>query len=162
MATAKKNKTEGVSADAVGFSERMRALMAQQKSVNSFAKAAGVTEGAIRNYLRGGVKPSQKVVEAIARTAGVSVHWLATGEGAQTPGVGEMLFGTPSDRDVMKLAIQDAEEILKVLEASLLAEAKADLMLALYDYYQASQKAGETVTPDNVINFIQEKLQRNG
>ena len=148
-------------AEAHGFSDRMRTLMAEQKSVNSFAKAAGVTEGAIRNYLRGGVKPSQKVVEAIARTAGVSVTWLATGEGEKAPGAGELLFGTPSERDVMKLAIKDAEEILNVLKAEITAAEKADLMLALYDYYCASQKEGQNVSADNVVSFIQQKLKRD-
>ena len=161
MPSLKKEIQEVAPSDVSGFSERMRTLMATQKSVNSFAKNAGVTEGAIRNYLRGGVKPSQKVLEAIARTAGVSVRWLATGEGEQAPAAGELLFGTPSERDIMKMAIKDAEEILKVLEANLFADEKADLILALYDYYQASQKAGETLTPDNVISFIQEKLKRN-
>lgn len=147
-------------ADAAGFSERMRALMATQKSVNSFAKTAGVTEGAIRNYLRGGVKPSQKVLEAIARTAGVSVIWLATGEGEQTPAAGELLFGTPSEREVMKLAIKDAEEILNVLKTDITPDQKADLMLTLYDYYAASRDAGTDISADNVISFIQEKLKK--
>lgn len=148
------------SPDVEGFSRRMRELMAAQKSVNSFAKAAGITEGAIRNYLRGGVKPSQKVLEAIARTAGVSLIWLATGEGEQTPQAGEMLFGTPTQRELMKLAIQDGEEILGVLKATLTPAQKADLVLALYDYYALCKKEGADVKPDNVVSFIQEKLKK--
>lgn len=149
-----------LSPDVEGFSRRMRELMDVQKSVNSFANAAGVTEGAIRNYLRGGVKPSQKVLEAIARTAGVSVSWLATGEGRREPQAGEMLFGTPGERDVMKLAIQDAEEILGVLKATVPPKQKAELVLALYDYYTACKDDGTDVTADNVVSFIREKLSR--
>lgn len=160
MAAPKKIKNTPPKPDVAGFSERMRALMAEQKSVNSFAKAAGVTEGAIRNYLRGGVKPSQKVLEAIARTAGVSVSWLATGEGDKTPGAGELLFGTPAERDVMKLAIRDGEEILRLLKPDAFPDEKAELMLALYDYYLASREAGTDISTDNVVNFIQERLKR--
>lgn len=160
MVAQKKSGESALRPDVAGFSERMRDLMAAQKSVNSFAKAAGVTEGAIRNYLRGGVKPSQKVLEAIARTAGVSVNWLATGEGDQTPGAGELLFGTPDQRDIMKLAIKDAEQILAVLKATPTPDDKAELMLGLYDYYAQCQAEGTDVNPDNVVDFIKEKLRR--
>lgn len=160
MSARKKTDNNGHKPDVEGFSERMRSLMAEQKSVNSFAKSAGVTEGAIRNYLRGGVKPSQKVLEAIARTAGVSVNWLATGEGEQAPAAGELLFGTPAERDVMKLAIKDGEEILNVLKADISPDEKADLMLALYDYYTACREESAEVSAENVVNFIQEKLKR--
>lgn len=146
--------------DVEGFSSRMRGLMAAQKSVNSFAKAAGITEGAIRNYLRGGVKPSQKVLEAIARTANVSTRWLATGEGAQTPEVGELLFGTPDERQMMKLAIQDTEQIAGVLNINITPEQKAELVLAVFDYYSLCSQEGREVAADNIVSFVQEKLKR--
>lgn len=146
--------------DINGFSERVRLLMAEQKSVNSFAKRAGVTEGAIRNYLRGGVKPSQKVVEAIARTANVSAHWLVTGEGERAPEVASLLFGTPSARELMKLAIQDTEKLLFLLEVTLAPEQKAELTLNLFDYYTDADKSGTQTTPEKVVSFVEEKLKR--
>ena len=153
---AKKHKT----VDDLGFSERMRALMAEQKSVNSFAKAAGVTEGAIRNYLRGGVKPSQKMVEAIARTANVSPSWLLTGKGARDPQAGELLLGTPAERDVLRLAIQDAEQILAILKAKPTPEEKAELILGVFDYYSEATKEGTQPESAEIIDFIKEKLKR--
>lgn len=143
-----------------GFSERMRELMAEQKSVNSFAKAAGITEGAIRNYLRGGVKPSKKVLEAIARTANVSPQWLLTGEGARDPQAGELLLGTPAERDVLRLAIQDAEHILAALRATPTPEEKADLILAVFDHYNAAVREGVQPETAEIIDFIKEKLKR--
>lgn len=143
-----------------GFSARMRGLMAEQKSVNSFAKAAGITEGAIRNYLRGGVKPSKKVLEAIARAANVSPQWLLTGEGARTPSVGELLLGTPAERDVLRLAIQDAEHILAVLKATPTAAEKADLILAVFDHYSDAVRDGTQPETAEIIDFIKEKLKR--
>lgn len=146
--------------DDKGFSDRMKALMAEQKSVNSFAKAAGVTEGAIRNYLRGGVKPSQKMVEAIARTANVSPKWLLTGEGKRNPQTGELLLGTPAERDVLRLAIQDAEQILTALKAKPTPEEKADLILGVFDYYTEATQEGEQPDSAEIIDFIKEKLKR--
>ena len=155
-APAKKAKTY----DDNGFSARMQELMAEQKSVNSFAKAAGVTEGAIRNYLRGGVKPSQKMVEAIARTANVSPEWLLTGEGQRKPTAGELLLGTPAERDVLRLAIQDAEQILAVLKAKVTPEQKAELILGVFDYYSEATKSGDQPESAEIIDFVKEKLKR--
>lgn len=146
--------------DFEGFSARMRELMAEQKSVNSFAKTAGITEGAIRNYLRGGVKPSKKVLEAIARTANVSPQWLLTGEGNRNPQAGELLLGTPAERDVLRLAIQDAEQILAVLKATPTPEEKADLILAVFDFYSEGLQKGEQPEGAEIIDFIKEKLKR--
>jgi len=143
-----------------GFSSRMRDLMAAQKSVNSFAKAAGITEGAIRNYLRGGVKPSKKVLEAIARAANVSPQWLLTGEGARTPQAGELLLGTPAERDVLRLAIQDAEHILLVLKITPTPEEKAELILAVFDHYSGAVRQGKQPETAEIIDFIKEKLKR--
>ncbi len=147
--------------DLEGFSERMQTLMAEQKSVNSFAKLAGVTEGAIRNYLRGGVKPSAKVIEAIARTANISPTWLATGNGSREPQAGELLLGTPDQRALMKMAIQDADKILEILKAKLQAEHKADLVLAVFDYYSDCSEQNKTPQTAEIIDFIKEKIKRN-
>lgn len=70
-----------ISFDFKGFPKRMAAVIGREKSVNSFAQRAGVTEGTVRNYLKGMTKPSRLNLEAIARTAGVSIAWLISGEG---------------------------------------------------------------------------------
>ena len=110
--------------------------------------------------MRGGVKPSRKVLEAIARTANVSPQWLLTGEGQRSPEAGELLLGTPAERDVLRLAIQDAEQILAVLKASPSPEEKADLVLAVFDFYSDALREGQQPEGAEIIDFIKEKLKR--
>lgn len=57
------------------------AIAMKGQSVNSFAEKCGISEGAIRQYLAGSTPGVDKIV-AMARVAGVSVEWLATGKGA--------------------------------------------------------------------------------
>lgn len=61
------------------FAERLK-LAIGDRSVNSFAKEAGLNEGSIRGYLRGGL-PAIDKAKAMADAAGVSLEWLASGVG---------------------------------------------------------------------------------
>lgn len=70
-----------ISFDFKEFPKRMAAVVGREKSVNSFAQRAGVTEGTVRNYLKGMTKPTRLNLEAIARAAGVNLVWLMSGEG---------------------------------------------------------------------------------
>ena len=66
--------------DVESFPERLRDAMNGRKK-RSFARAAGVSETVLRKYLSGESTPNLERLLAIARAAGVSVAWLATGEG---------------------------------------------------------------------------------
>lgn len=62
--------------------DRLRALIGGEP-VASFARRCGMDETLIRKYLRGS-QPSAKNLAVIARVAGVTTDWLATGEGVRT------------------------------------------------------------------------------
>lgn len=49
------------------------------KSVRAFARESGLSETVLRQYLTGQSEPTRPALIAIARTASVSVEWLATG-----------------------------------------------------------------------------------
>lgn len=68
-----------------GFSDRLK-LAINGESTNSFAKKCGMRESTIRGYLAGSI-PSLDKALAISRAAGVSLEWLASGEGLMRPGV---------------------------------------------------------------------------
>lgn len=59
------------------FPRRLRECIGD-RSVHSFATACGLSDSLIRKYLSGSLPGLDKVV-IIAREAGVSVEWLATG-----------------------------------------------------------------------------------
>ena len=62
-----------------GLADRLKVLIGAG-SVLSFAQKCGIGESSIRKYLDGRV-PSLDTAEKMASSAGVSLQWLATGEG---------------------------------------------------------------------------------
>lgn len=83
-----KDKSDGGSELAGGnsdsFSDRLKLAM-NGESTNSFAKKCGYRESTIRGYLAGSM-PSLDKAAHIAKAAGISLQWLATGEGVMRQG----------------------------------------------------------------------------
>ncbi len=71
--------------DSDAFAERLSQSI-RSISVRSFSRKCGVSETALRAYIAGKSDPSRRALVAMARTAGVSVDWLATGNGIMHPG----------------------------------------------------------------------------
>jgi phage repressor protein C with HTH and peptisase S24 domain len=61
------------------FRTRLHSIMQQFGSVAELARAAGLSDNAIYKWVSGRGEPSVRSLVALARTAGVSVEWLATG-----------------------------------------------------------------------------------
>lgn len=61
------------------FMARLRSMI-PHRGETSFARRAGVSPSGLRGALKNG-NPGREMLIAIAREAGVSVEWLATGEG---------------------------------------------------------------------------------
>lgn len=59
------------------FVERLKSVIGEQ-SIRSFAIKCGFSNTVLGKYLTGS-EPSRPALIAIARTAGVSLEWLATG-----------------------------------------------------------------------------------
>ncbi|MGZ8916269.1 MAG: helix-turn-helix domain-containing protein, partial [Methylobacter sp.] len=55
------------------------------ESLRSYAKKVNVAEGTLRTYLANKSEPTMQVLISLAKTGGVSIDWLATGEGAMRP-----------------------------------------------------------------------------
>lgn len=51
-----------------------------EKSIRGFARDCGFSDTVLRQYLNGQSEPTRPALLAIARTADVSVEWLATGQ----------------------------------------------------------------------------------
>lgn len=65
--------------DSDALRSRLQECAQKLGSVNALAKASGIPQSTIRNYFTDG-EPSRYNIVAIAKAAGVSVSWLATGE----------------------------------------------------------------------------------
>ena len=61
------------------FIARLRSLI-PERGENAFARRAGISPSGLRGALKSG-NPGREMMLAIARTARVSVQWLATGQG---------------------------------------------------------------------------------
>ena len=64
------------------FATRLKQVIGQEP-IHGFSKRSGVSDTSLRSYLKGSIPGIDKVV-MIAKTAGVNVEWLVTGEGPQT------------------------------------------------------------------------------
>lgn len=63
------------------FAARLKQVIGQEP-IHGFSKRSGVSDTSLRSYLKGSIPGIDKVV-MIAKTAGVNVEWLVTGEGSQ-------------------------------------------------------------------------------
>jgi transcriptional regulator with XRE-family HTH domain len=68
-------------ADADGFPARLKQAMGDS-SIRGFARECGFSDTVLRQYLNGQSEPTRPSLVAIARTAKVSVEWLAIGKEA--------------------------------------------------------------------------------
>jgi phage repressor protein C with HTH and peptisase S24 domain len=65
------------------FIGRLQMVLRQWPSADRLARATGVSPSAFRKWLRGEAEPSRERLVALAQAAGVSVGWLASGEGPE-------------------------------------------------------------------------------
>jgi transcriptional regulator with XRE-family HTH domain len=63
------------------FADRLATLIAPARSERAFAKEIGLSPGGLRGLLHEGNSPTLDTLTAIANARGVSLQWLATGEG---------------------------------------------------------------------------------
>ena len=71
------------SAGQAGFVARLQLVAAEWPSADRLAKATGVSASAFRKWLRGEAEPSRDRLVALATAAGVSLAWLAQGDGPE-------------------------------------------------------------------------------
>ncbi len=73
---------DGVAGQA-GFVARLQLVAAEWPSADRLAKATGVSASAFRKWMKGEAEPSRDRLVALAAAAGVSLAWLAQGEGVE-------------------------------------------------------------------------------
>ncbi len=109
------------------FKDRLKIAM-KEESVLGFAKKSGLSEGAIRQYLKGSEPGLDKVI-AIAAAAGVSAAWLATGEGKPDSSYRSSALAdssVPSQFRAQPLRSKDGEEMYLSMAAANTSTIKLD------------------------------------
>ncbi|HGW2997532.1 TPA: XRE family transcriptional regulator [Escherichia coli] len=64
------------------FGERLRKVVGD-KSIRQFASECGISYGAMHKYFSGLTQPTLDNLVVLAKTAGVSIEWLAVGSGSE-------------------------------------------------------------------------------
>ena len=73
------DKTQADATEVDQFPVRLKQAVGD-KSIRGFARDCGFSDTVLRQYLNGQSEPTRPALLAIARTAKVSVEWLATGQ----------------------------------------------------------------------------------
>ncbi|MEA3278585.1 MAG: helix-turn-helix transcriptional regulator [Pseudomonadota bacterium] len=128
---------EEVRWDGKGFPQRLE-IAKGRESTNAFAQKCGISESVFRKYLAGVTVPGADKLVDIARIGGVSLIWLATGEGAASgtreAGAGE---SGPVDDALLATVIESVEAGLQQIGGELSPGKKAKLVVAIYRIYQS-------------------------
>ncbi len=74
-------EAEYLTATSGAFIARLQEIVRHWPSADRLARATGVSPSAFRKWLRGDAEPSRERLVALAKAAGVTVGWLASGEG---------------------------------------------------------------------------------
>lgn len=119
------------------------------------AKAAGVSTSVLAKWRAEQSDPSRSNLVKMARAAGVSIHWLATGEGDPDPGAAQPAEDAQSAPDLDTLE-DIATKILALLESrrpDLSAKARARIIRLVYEFYIKQDKPMDQASLDNVIEL---------
>lgn len=132
------------------FKARLRSVI-PTRGENGFARRAQISASGLRGALKSG-NPGRVMLLAIARTAGVSLQWLATGEGpmrpeapSPTPGAGRAAAQT-QHQGVTEGGAPPALQAVPTGDASVKA-AVALAVTALGDHSQ-------TIRPERLADLI--------
>lgn len=130
--------------DGAGFPERLLQAKGGMSTL-AFAKKCGISESSFRKYLAGHSVPGADKLLEIAQTAGVSLTWLATGEGRRD--------GVEARLDVVALrsVIAGVEAGLQEIGGTMAPEKKAELIALLYEMHCN----GESLSTKPMLRLVQ-------
>ncbi len=126
---------------ASGIGTRISEAASKVGTRKSAAIAAGVSSDTLQRYISEGVKPSFEPLVGLARAAGVSLEWLATGEEplrnpVHEPPADHQVSESEFDKILEKVenAVVIIESALKKRGASMSPEKKGKLAAMCVDY----------------------------
>jgi transcriptional regulator with XRE-family HTH domain len=124
-------------------------------SVRAFARRAGVSDTFLRQCLAGRTEPTRPKILAIAQAGGVSVEWLATGNGTRTYGLATptaLDSGHEPDRETLEAVVEIVESVLDDSDQPLSPSNKARLICAVYE--MRSSHGARSLLPERVRELM--------
>lgn len=126
----------------IEIGNRLRKIEKRFHNRAEAAAAAGVAKSTLQNWIEGKRGPSFEGLANLARETGVSLDWLATGEGEmwtdQTPSVPE----EPLDEALLNLVVEELERFREERGVRWSAERKARLITFGYAMMLAERVEG--------------------
>jgi len=136
------------------FSARFREAM-KGRTPYSIQKQTGIAQSLIGKYLSGASTPGTDKLVLLANVLGVSLEWLATGEGSPDQGAespSKQGFGASEiDLDLLESVATTALTELEARRIRLEPAAQARLLRVLYRHFASK---GEQPDHDTVSNII--------
>lgn len=114
-----------------GFPRRLKRAIGD-RSVLSFARACGMSDSLVRKYLAGSLPGLDKAL-IMAREAGVSLEWLATGHSETNDGNGSDV-GAMVDLERMEQVIADARRKFQERGLRLSPESEAKVIRMICEF----------------------------
>lgn len=145
--------SETAGLDLVELRQRLRECVARAGSGVALAEAAGIPRRSLENYLNGTSEPKLSVLAAIARAAGMSLAWLATGttdSGAPTSPRDD----GPLRPEALESAIRIVERWLDAHRRVMQPEKKAAVVLAIYEIILQDLEEGRPPLDDKRVAAI--------
>ena len=130
--------------DLKALGKRITTVANLYKDRKSAAGAAGISTDQLARYMRGENQPSFSAMAAMAHPQGISLDWLASGNGD--------LKGGQLDIDLLALILDTVEQALMEISIQLMPDKKAKLVSLLYSLHEGGNT--EAVQMNNVIRLI--------
>lgn len=113
--------------------------------------ALGISTRSISSYMTGDAEPKLLISKRLSELAGISLDWLATGEGLpEKDSLDEIVKDIKVDADLMAEIVKVVNEYLDSLDRELPPEKLGKIYAYLYNYCHKD----EPVRRDNIISLI--------
>ncbi|WP_445157368.1 helix-turn-helix domain-containing protein [Halomonas sp. E14] len=137
------------------FGARLRQAIGS-RSVLSFAKECGISDSLVRKYLAGSLPGLDKAL-TMARVAGVSLEWLATGRGSPEQAADSAaksgLGPADIDLDLLERVATVTLEELQARRIHLEPAAQGRLLRVLYRHFASRREQPDHDTVSNIIDL---------
>lgn len=139
------------------FGERISIAIQRVGGATRMAEMASVSTSVLRKWRAGQSEPQLTSLVSMARAAGVTVEWLATGEGSPDKGAespSKQGFGPAEiDLDLLESVATTALEELEARRIRLEPAAQARLLRVLYRHFASRGEQPDLGTVSNIIDL---------
>ncbi|WP_282045568.1 helix-turn-helix domain-containing protein [Roseibium album] len=138
--------------------QRIKIAAEKIGGLEALASSTGIKRATVFNYAADSTEPKVSTMVEIAKATGVSVQWLATGEGETSKKIEIEVKGTSIDI-VRKFTWNIAATFWETLPRKTKPDEVADQFVETLDYLLSREQVNEDAASE-VIQFGAERLKR--